>query len=258
MRQTLMLNALEVVAYNVNRQCPSMKIFEYGSVYQRLPEKSGETLEGYEEHQAFCLAITGSSEKSWKTASSKSDFYQLKGYLELLLKRFGADIYQLWTDAAPSDIFSEGVVYKLPGQGTQLAVMGTVNPALARKFGVKQPVFMAEISWPVLFSLIKRNKVAFKELPKYPEVKRDLAVLLDEGVSYADLRMTAIKQSKKLLRNVSLFDVYRGDKIPSGKKQYALSFTFQDLEKTLTDQDIERVMDNILKAFQNNFGAVLR
>ena len=258
MRQTLMLNALEVVAYNVNRQCPSMKIFEYGSVYQRLPEKSGETLEGYEEHQAFCLAITGSSEKSWKTASSKSDFYQLKGYLELLLKRFGADIYQLWTDAAPSDIFSEGVVYKLPGQGTQLAVMGTVNPALARKFGVKQPVFMAEISWPVLFSLIKRNKVAFKELPKYPEVKRDLAVLLDEGVSYADLRMTAIKQSKKLLKGVSLFDVYRGDKIPSGKKQYALSFTFQDLEKTLTDQDIERVMDNILKAFQNNFGAVLR
>ena len=258
MRQTLMLNALEVVAYNVNRQCPSMKIFEYGSVYQRLPEKSGETLEGYEEHQAFCLAITGSSEKSWKTASSKSDFYQLKGYLELLLKRFGADIYQLWTDAAPSDIFSEGVVYKLPGQGAQLAVMGTVNPALARKFGVKQPVFMAEISWPVLFSLIKRNKVAFKELPKYPEVKRDLAVLLDEGVSYADLRMTAIKQSKKLLKGVSLFDVYRGDKIPAGKKQYALSFTFQDLEKTLTDQDIERVMDNILKAFQNNFGAVLR
>lgn len=258
MRQTLMLNALEVVAYNVNRQCPSMKIFEYGSVYQRLPEKSGETLQGYEEHQAFCLAITGSSEKSWKTASSKSDFYQLKGYLELLLKRFGADIYQLWTDAAPSDIFSEGVVYKLPGQGTQLAVMGTVNPQLARKFGVKQPVFMAEISWPVLFALIKRNKVAFKELPKYPEVKRDLAVLLDEGVSYADLRMTAIKQSKKLLRNVSLFDVYRGDKIPFGKKQYALSFTFQDLEKTLTDQDIERVMEGILKAYQNNFGAILR
>ncbi|MGM9791824.1 MAG: phenylalanine--tRNA ligase subunit beta [Candidatus Cryptobacteroides sp.] len=258
MRQTLILNALEVVAYNVNRQCPSMKIFEYGSVYQRLPEKSGETLEGYEEHQAFCLAITGASEKSWKNAACKSDFFLLKGYLELLLKRFGTDIYQLWTDAAPSDIFSEGVIYKLPGKGTQLAVMGTVNPALARKFGVKQPVYVAEISWPVLFELIKRNKVAFKELPKYPEVKRDLAVLLDEGVNYADLRMTAIKQSKKLLRNVSLFDVYRGDKIPSGKKQYALSFTFQDLDKTLTDQDIERVMDNILKAFQNNFGAVLR
>ena len=258
MRQTLILNALEVVAYNVNRQCPSMKIFEYGSVYQRLPEKSGETLEGYEEHQSFCLAITGSSEKSWKNAACKSDFFLLKGYLELLLKRFGTDIYQLWTDAAPSDIFSEGVIYKLPGKGTQLAVMGTVNPALARKFGVKQPVYVAEISWPVLFELIKRNKVAFKELPKYPEVKRDLAVLLDEGVSYADLRMTAVKQSKKLLRNVSLFDVYRGDKIPSGKKQYALSFTFQDLDKTLTDQDIERVMDNILKAFQNNFGAVLR
>ena len=258
MRQTLMLNALEVVAYNVNRQCPSMKIFEYGSVYQRLPEKSGETLEGYEEHQAFCLAITGSSEKSWKTASSKSDFYQLKGYLELLLKRFGADIYQLWTDAAPSDIFSEGVVYKLPGQGTQLAVMGTVNPALARKFGVKQPVFMAEISWPVLFSLIKRNKVAFKELPKYPEVKRDLALLIDESVSYSAIRKAALTAEKKILKSVVLFDVYRGDKIPAGKKQYAISFVLQDSEKTLTDQYVENTMSKILSAITKETGAALR
>ena len=258
LRQTLVLNALEVVAYNVNRQISSLKIFEYGSVYQRLPEKDSKTLEGYEEHQNFCLAISGASEKSWRGAGKKSDYYQLKAYFELLLRRFGADIYQLWNEAAPFDIYSEGMVYKLPGSGKTLATLGKINPALAKKFGLKQAVYAAEISWPVLFELIKRNKVAFKELPKYPEVKRDLALLLDENVSYASLRAAALKQSKKLLKNVSLFDVYRGDKIPQGKKQYALSFTFQDADKTLTDQDVQKLMDNLLNTFSANFGAQLR
>ena len=258
LRQTLILNALEVVSYNVNRQMSFMKIFEYGSVYQRLPEKSGETLEGYEEHQNFCLAITGTSEKNWRGGGVKADYFQLKGYVELLLKRFGADFYQLWSEPAPSDVFSEGMTLKLPGNGKVLLTMGQVLPALAKKFGIKQNVFVAEISWPVLFELVKRNKVGFKELPKFPEVRRDLALLLDEKVTYAELRTAALKSAKKLLKNVSLFDVYRGDKIPEGKKQYALSFTLQDPEKTLTDQDVEKVMDNLLKIFQNNFGAQLR
>ncbi len=258
MRQTLILNGLEVVAYNANRQISRIKTFEYGSVYQRLPEKGGETLEGYEEHPCFAMIISGAAEKNWKNAASKGDFYQLKGYLELLLRRYGADLYQMWTEAAPADIFSEGTVYSLPGGKQQLAVLGVVNPALARKFGVKQQVVAAEIDWDVLFSIVKRDKVAFKELPKFPEVRRDLAILLDEGVKYADLRAAAFKNAKKLLKQVSLFDVYRGDKIPAGKKQYALSFTLQDVEKTLTDQDVERVMDRLLEVFTKEFGATLR
>ena len=258
MRQTLILNGLEVVAYNANRQISRIKTFEYGSVYQRLPEKGGETLEGYEEHPCFAMFISGAAEKNWKNAASKGDFYQLKGYLELLLRRYGADLYQMWTEAAPSDIFSEGTVYSLPGGKQQLAVLGVVNPALARKFGVKQQVVAAEIDWNVLFSIVKRDKVAFKELPRFPEVRRDLAILLDEGVKYADLRAAAFKNAKKLLKQVSLFDVYRGDKIPAGKKQYALSFTLQDVEKTLTDQDVERVMDRLLEVFTKEFGATLR
>ena len=258
MRQTLILNGLEVVAYNANRQISRIKTFEYGSVYQRLPEKGGETLEGYEEHPCFAMFISGAAEKNWKNAASKGDFYQLKGYLELLLRRYGADLYQMWTKAAPSDIFSEGTVYSLPGGKQQLAVLGVVNPALARKFGVKQQVVAAEIDWNVLFSIVKRDKVAFKELPRFPEVRRDLAILLDEGVKYADLRAAAFKNAKKLLKQVSLFDVYRGDKIPAGKKQYALSFTLQDVEKTLTDQDVERVMDRLLEVFTKEFGATLR
>ena len=258
MRQSLIPGGLEVVAYNINRQLSSLKIFEYGSVYRRLPEKSGETLEGYEEHQNFLLMITGTPEKSWRNEPAKSNFFQLKAYFDLLLRRFGADIYQLWTEAAPADIFSEGMNYKLPGSGAVLASLGTVNPALARSFGIKQPVFAAEINWQLLFSLIKRNKVGFTELPKFPAVRRDLALLLDESVSFAELRAAAFKQAKKLLKQVGLFDVYRGDKIPAGKKQYALSFVIQDPDKTLTDQDTERVMERLLATFQKDFGAQLR
>lgn len=258
MRQTLILGGLEVIAYNINRQIASLKIFEYGSVYRRLPEKDGQTLEGYEEHQCFTLMLTGSNEKSWRVEPGKSSFFQLKGYFELLLKRFGADIYQLWTDAAAEDVFAEGVVYKLPGRGSVLATIGTINPKLAKTFGVKQPVFALEINWQVLFELIKRNKVSFTEMPKFPEVRRDLALLLDESVSYDALRAAAFKQAKKLLKQVGLFDVYRGDKIPAGKKQYAMSFVIQDTEKTMTDEATERIMDRILTTFQKDFGAQLR
>ena len=258
MRQTLLFNGLEVIAYNINRQISSMKIFEYGSVYSRDPQGDGKTLASYEEHPAYALFITGSSAKSWNRQPGKSSYFELKGYVDLLLRRFGADIYQMEAATAPADIFSEGVSYSLPGQHLPLAVLGTVNPALARKFDVKQPVFAAEINWNTLFQLVKRDKVSFKEMPKFPEVRRDLALLLDESVSYGDLRKSAFKAAKKLLKQVTLFDVYRGDKIPAGKKQYALGFVLQDLEKTLTDGDVERIMNKILSTFQNEFGATLR
>ena len=227
MRQSLIPGGLEVVAYNLNRQMSSLRTFEYGSVYSRLADKPGETLEGYEEHTCFTLILTGTPDKSWRQEPAKSDYFQLKGYLELLLRRYGADINQLWTEPAPDDVFAEGMCYKMPGKGGQLAVMGRVNPVLARKFGVKQPVYAAEIAWPALLELVRRDKIGFSELPKFPAVRRDLALLLDEKVSYADLRAAAFKQAKKLLRQVGLFDVYRGDKIPAGKKQYALSFVIR-------------------------------
>lgn len=258
LRQTLILSGLEVVSYNLNRQVRSMKTFEYGSVYQRLPEGDGTTLSSYEEHQAFCMMITGAGDKSWTGVQSGSSYFQLKGVLELLIKRYGADIYQMEISPAPGDIFSEGQVYSLPGHGPVLATMGTVNPALARKFDIKQPVYAAEISWPALFELVRRDKVRFKEMPRFPEVRRDLALLLDEGVRYADLRSSAFKSARKILREVTLFDVYRGDKIPQGKKQYALGFILQDPEKTLQDADTEKAMGRILSTFMNEYGAELR
>ncbi|MDY5781323.1 MAG: phenylalanine--tRNA ligase subunit beta [Candidatus Cryptobacteroides sp.] len=258
LRQTLILNGLEVVAYNVNRQIGTLKTFEYGSVYQRLPETDGKTLASYEEHQCFTLLMSGSPARSWREGARKGSFYELKGYLELLLKRYAVDIFTLETKPAPSDIFAEGISYSLPGTHEPLAVIGTVAPALARKFDVRQPVFAAEICWQSLLKLVSRVRVKFQEMPKFPEVRRDLAVLIDENVAYADLCRAAQKSVKKILKQVSLFDVYRGDKIPEGKKQYAINFVLQDPEKTLTDQEVEKAMSRLLATFQNQFGAVLR
>ena len=258
MRQTLLLNGLEVISYNINRQITNIRTFEYGSVYTLLPDSDGKTLDSYEEHTCFSMFITGQPEKSWRNETGKGSYFELKGYLEMLLRRFGADIYSMQTEAAPSDLFSEGLIYKLPGKGKPLAVMGTIAPARLKQFGIRQPVFAAEISWPALFELVKRDKIRYSELPKFPEVRRDLALLLDESVQYADLRASAFRAGKKLLKQVSLFDVYRGDKIAEGKKQYALSFVLQDLDKTLTDNDVERVMKKLLSTFQNEYGAVLR
>lgn len=258
MRQTLLLGGLEVIAYNLNRQQSTMRLFEYGSVYSRDPQKDGKTLDSYEEHAAYALLMTGSSEKCWRQEARKGSYFQLKGYLELLLKRLGADIYSLDTAPAPSDFFAEGVCYLLPGSGKVLATMGTVSKAMLRMAGIRQPVFAAEISWPVLFDIVKRNKIKYKELPRFPEVRRDLALLVDENVSYADLRKTALKAGRKLIRNVGLFDVYRGEAIPQGKKQYAMSFVLQDPDRTLTDNEVESAMSRILNALTSECGAVLR
>ena len=258
LRQTLLFNGLEVIEHNVNRQIPTLRIFEYGSVYSLKDGADGKALDSYDESTAFSIFITGPGEKSWRTGQEKSDYFQLKGYLELLFRRFGADIYSMETGAAPADLFSEGLVYRLPGSSLQLAVMGTVAPARLRQFGIRQPVFAAEISWPGLFELAKRDKIRYKELPKFPEVRRDLALLLDEKVSYADLRKCAFRTVKKLLKQVTLFDVYRGDRIPSDKKQYALNFVLQDMDRTMTDNDVEKVMARLVNVFSQEFGATLR
>lgn len=258
MRQTLILNGLEVIAYNINRQATCLRTFEYGSVYSLRHVTDVPGLDDIDEHQCYAMFISGSPEKSWRTDAGKGSYFQLKGYVEALLKRFGADLYEMETADAPLDIFSDGQTYLLPGSRRQLAVMGVVAQPLLRRFGIRQPVFAAEINWQVLFELVRRDRISYRELPKYPEVRRDLALLLDEDVSFADLRRTACRTGKKLLKSVSLFDVYKGDKIPQGKKQYALSFVLQDPEKTLTDTDVERIMQKLLASFQNVNGAVLR
>ncbi|MEZ7873871.1 MAG: phenylalanine--tRNA ligase subunit beta [Bacteroidales bacterium] len=262
MRQTLLLSGLEVVSYNINRQSSNLKLFEIGNVYSYSPADDGDlspalNLKSYKEGTKISLIVTGPGVQSWRTSAISASYFTLKGQLELLLRRYGIEPADLEYSSAPSDIFSEGLVYKTQS-GKEIGMMGTISQTLLKRFGIKQQVFAAEISWDILFQLIKKQKVLFKEMPKFPEVKRDLALLLDEGVSFTEIRKSAFKAERKILKSVTLFDVYRGDKIPEGKKQYAISFVLQDSEKTLTDKYVEETMTKLLKNFETNFGAQLR
>ena len=261
MRQTLLFSGLEVVAYNLNRQAGDLKLFEMGNVYRYEPKGENDpvnNLASYSEQMHLSMFVVGKGTQYWRNTTGVGHFFTLKGYVELLLKRLGVNLYNLDCSPAPADLFSEGLMYTVPASGKTLVMLGTVSQARLRQLDIKQPVFAAEINWSLLVKHYLKEKVQYRELPQYPEVRRDLALLLDENVSFADIRKAALAAEKKLLRKVVLFDVYRGDKIPAGKKQYAVSLTFQDYEKTLTDKYVEQMVNRILGALSHQFGAVLR
>ena len=237
-----------------------MKLFEMGNVYSFNPipdiENPSEDLRCYREEMHLSMFICGKGTQYWRNSTGSGNYFILKGYLEMLLKRFGIDIYNLEYTPAPADLFSEGLEYRI-GEKV-LARMGTVAPARLKQFDIKIPVFAAEIRWNLLLKQYSRNKVLYREMPKFPEVRRDLALLLDENVTYAQIRKAAYAAERKLLRNVTLFDVYRGPKIPTGKKQYAISFVLRDDDKTLTDEMVERSVKRLLDSFEKQFGASLR
>jgi len=257
MRQTLILSGLEVVEHNINHQRSELRLFEIGNVYFAQKGEDPNQLSTYGEKLKLSMLVTGSGSGYWRNRDGAASFFMLKGYLELLFSRFGISIDSLCCSAAPADIFSEGLLIST-ASGKEIGMMGTVNGRLLKQFGIKQEVYAAEIDWKNFVTLVKKQKVQYVELPKFPEVKRDLALLIDENVSYTDLRSTAFATEKKILKQVTLFDVYRGDKIPAGKKQYAMSFLLQDDEKTLTDRYVEDVMNRLLTAFMTKFGATLR
>ncbi len=256
MRQTLLFSGLETVEYNIKRQTSNLKIFEFGNVYFYSPEKDATTQKAYSEQAHLQIMMTGKGETAWRNTSGVGHYFTLKGYVELLLKRFGINLYNFETQEAPADLYSEGLIYKLNGK--DFVTIGVVAPKILKKCDIKATVFACDINWDLLLSLYRKHKVLYKELPKFPAVRRDLALLLDQGVTFSQLRKAALSTEKRLLKSVGLFDVYKGDKIPSDKKQYALSFVFQDMEKTLTDKQIDQVVSKILSSFQHQFGAVLR
>ncbi len=260
MRQSLIPAALETVSYNIKHQNNTLRLYEIGNVYSYTANAedplTAANLKNYHEELKLSMVVSAPAAKAWRVASGAGSFFELKGYVELLAKRFGMSLYDMECTAAPADIFSEGLTYSL--QGKPFVTMGTVTPALLKMFDIKQPVFVAEVTWNTLMTIVTRDKVKYRELPKFPEVRRDLALLLDEKVSFADIRKAAFQAEKGMLKSVSLFDVYRGAKIAADKKQYALSFVLQNLEQTLTDEAVERIMDKLLKTFESKFGATLR
>ena len=255
MRQTLLFGGLEVIAYNMNRQQNNLRLFELGNVYAYHSEKGSEGLKAYREYQRVAVWMTGlADEQQWRHTARPSHLFYLKGYIQKLFTQYGLSPIEGNIEA--NDLFSEGLQFTLNEK--VVGYMGAVQKKVLNDFGIKQSVFAAEICWNVLFKALKGNKITFKELPRYPEVRRDLALVLDESVTYNLLHAIAFRTERRLLKEVTLFDHYKGDKLPVGKKQYALGFVLQDLEKTLTDRDVDAVMMRLLKSFEKEVGATLR
>ncbi len=259
MRQTLLFNALEAVELNVNRRNANLKMYEVGNCYAYAEEKASEesVLAKYEESYRIGITVTGlATQLAWNSKAEASSFFTLRAAVERLLKRFGIDIYALQSESIDDDLYADAILFK---QGPkELLRMGVVSPIVRKKFDIKQEVYFAEIDFDQLIKMTKKSKVQFKELSKFPEVKRDLALLVDKGVSFSTLRSIAFGAEKKLLKSVSLFDVYEGDKLPEGKKSYALSFILEDRNQTLTDKQIERSMSNIQTQLEQKAGAEVR
>ena len=259
MRQTLLFNALEAVELNVNRRNGNLKMYEVGNCYFFNAEKAEEenTLAKYEEGMRLGITVTGlATQLSWNSKAEGSSFFTLRAMVEKLLKRFGIDLYSLQCESLESDLFADAIVFK---QGPKEVLrMGVVSPIVRKKFDIKQDVYFAEIDFDQVVKMTKKTKVQFKELSKFPEVKRDLALLVNKNVTFSQLRSIAFATEKKLLKSVSLFDVYEGDKLPEGKKSYALSFILEDKSQTLTDKQIERTMANIQAQLEQKTGAEIR
>ena len=211
----------------------------------------------YSENYRLAIAVTGASAaQSWNVRAEKSDFYTLRAVAEKVLRRFGLDIYSLKSEKVQSDLFAEALSVQINGK--ELLRMGVVASKIRAKFDLKQEVYFLEMDFDRLLKAAKKHRIAAEELSKFPEVKRDLALLVDKDVTFEKLRSIAFATEKKLLKSVSLFDVYEGDKLPAGKKSYALSFVLEDKSQTLTDKVIDKVRNNLMAQFERQAGAQVR
>lgn len=248
MRQSLLFSGLEAVSYNINRKRSSIKLFEFGKSYHKYGNENVEK-------KHLTLLITGNrSLENWKVKEEKSDFFYLKGIVVSILERLG--ISNIKTRPAKNDIFTEGI--SLISGEDSLVELGILKKNILKHFDIKQEVLFSDFNWSKVIEIAAHNKTSFSNIPKYPEVRRDLALLLDNKVSFEEVFNIAIQSENKLLKDVNLFDVYEGDKLPSGKKSYAVSFTLQDNEKTLTDKQIDQIMSKLQQNFEKQLSAELR
>lgn len=247
MRQSLLFSGLEAISYNINRKNSDLKLFEFGKSYHKF-------LAGYEEIKHLTLFQTGNrNQESWTNAQKPSDFFLFKGYVEAILSRLG--ISNAKSVAVSSDVFSEGIAFGLGSE--TLVEFGVVKKSVLKHFGIKQEVLYADFNWATVLKVMS-SKIKYTEIPKYPEVRRDLALLVDQNVTYDSIYTIARQTEKVLLKSVNLFDVYEGQNLPEGKKSYALSFIIQDTAKTLEDAQIDKIMNKLQKNFETELGASLR
>ncbi|MBV4206063.1 phenylalanine--tRNA ligase subunit beta [Bacteroides salyersiae] len=260
MRQTLLFGGLESIAHNANRKNADLKFFEFGNCYyfdadKKNPEK---TLAAYAEDYHLGLWVTGKKvSNSWIHADENSTVYELKAYVENILKRLGLDLRNLVVGNLTDDIFAAALTVHTRG-GKRLATFGVVTKKLLKAFDIDNEVYYADLDWKELMRAIRSVKVSFKEISKFPAVKRDLALLLDKNIQFAEIEKIAYETEKKLLKEVELFDVYEGKNLEAGKKSYAVSFLLQDETQTLNDKMIDKIMSKLVKNLEDKLGAKLR
>ena len=248
MRQSLLFGGLESISYNINRKNNDLKFYEFGKTYHKYDTK-------YQEDKHLTLFITGNRTKdSWKTTNQISDFFYTKGLVTSLLDRLG--IRNLKNMPIKSDVFSEGITLSL-GK-IKLVDLGVVKKSILKEFGIKQEVLFADFNWQNLLKLSSKKNITVSDLPKFPIVKRDLALLLDSKTEFKEVYNLAFQSEKNLLKDVDLFDVYEGNNLPEGKKSYAVSFLLQDETKTLADKQIDKIMQKLQQTFEKNLDAILR
>lgn len=248
MRQSLLFSGLEAVSFNINRKRSDLKFFEFGKSYRKMPG-------GYDENKHLTLLVTGNRQnESWTNEQSKSDFFLFKGYINTILSRLGLD-KKVTSLPFENDVFAEGLALAV---GKEVIVeFGTVKKSVLKYFDIKQEVLYADFAWDKIQKYVS-TKIKFTDIPKYPEVRRDLALLLDENVKFEQIYNIAKQTEKGLLKDVNLFDVYEGNNLPEGKKSYAVSFILQDDSKTLTDTQIDKIMSKLQGNFESQLGASLR
>lgn len=259
MRQTLLFSGLESISYNLNRRMADLKFYEFGNVYNYVPAQSAsnDVTRKYTERKKLSIYVTGSQQsESWYLPSGKTDYHFLKAIIFATLRKTGISVKNLVSSAVDTRLFAEGEAFSIHNK--PLLSIGRLSMPVLKQFDIKQDVFYAELDWNTLLREVKPDNVKFSEISRYPEVRRDLALLLDKSVKFSDIEALANRNGKGILRSVNLFDVYEGEKIEAGKKSYAVSFLMQDDQKTLTDNDIEKLMKRLVEIFEKELGAVIR
>jgi phenylalanyl-tRNA synthetase beta chain len=248
MRQSMLFGALETIRFNSNRKNSDLKLFETGKVYYKNEDK-------FNESNILAIVLCGNQNaEAWNTNSNKEDFFRLKGVLESLYLQLG--LVPTTNEIKDDNLLANGLQYILNTK--TIAKVGAVNASILKEFDINFEVFYAQIVLDDIYKPVANHKIEYKEVSKFPEVRRDLALLLDEKISFNQIIETARKSEKNLLKDINLFDVYQGKNLEAGKKSYAVSFTLTDYQATLNDKQIDKVMSKLIKAFEEELGATLR
>ena len=260
MRSTLLFGGLESITHNVNRKSADLKFFEFGNCYHYNAERKNpeRILAAYKEELHLGMWLTGKRvSNSWAHPDEDMSAYELKAYVLNVFRRLGVPFGALVFSNVSNDVWPVAISISTRA-GKQLAVFGIVSKKLCKAFDIEGQVCYADLDWKELMKATKNVTVTFRDIPKYPAVKRDLALLLDASVQFVDVERTAYETERKLLKSVELFDVYEGKNIEAGKKSYAVSFILQDENATLNDKQIDKVMQKLIANLQKKLGAKLR